>query len=264
MIADHRWAQIGLFSLVKGLVRLDEPWGELDWHRLADNLRDDCLVILRLFFPGRLDPEEFVKRAAIKLPSLLGVLGEREVLIEIHNEPNHAAGIEGWDQSDKAACDFSRWYAQVFKGLRERGFSGLGWPGLAVGEWVHGERSWAIANRANIRLSDWVGVHCYWQRLEEMHNDRLGENWLWYRNRWPNRRIFVTECANSSCHNLELPQVDAERQAREYAEWCRHAAAGGVEGVAFYMLDGSDDWHGFRLFDRTLAALVSIGGDAVV
>ena len=255
-IAAHRWEQIGRFSLVKGLVRLDVPWGELPWPELVKHLRGDCLVILRLFFPGRLEVDEFVTRSAAKLPPILDLLGDREVLIEIHNEPNHAAGIEGWGSSDREAADFSRWYAKVFRGLRDRGFTGLGWPGLALGEWAHGERSWALANRANIRLSDWVGVHCYWQRPEEMFSDFLGENWLWYRNRWPNRRIFVTECGNSSCHNPELPQMDPERQAREYAQWCEHARAGGVEGVAFYLLDGTDDWRGFRLFDQTLDVLV--------
>ena len=117
--------------------------------------------------------------------------------------------------------------------------------------------SWARANRANIRTSDWIGVHCYWQRPEELDHPQLGGNWRWYRQRWPRRRVFVTECGNSSCHNAELPQVQAERQRAEYVEWCRIGARGGVAGVAFYLLGGSEDWAGFRLYPETVRALSS-------
>ena len=52
--------------------------------------------------------------------------------------------------------------------------------------------------------------------------------------------------------------MDEGRQAREYVQWCRQAEAGGVEGVAFFMLDGSQNWEGFRLHDRTLRALADM------
>lgn len=259
---------VSRLALVKALVRLDNMgrWDEVDWRALGERLRPDCLVILRLFFPGRLDPAEFIKRAAARLPAILQALdarpggrgGGREVLIEIHNEPNHAAGIEGWDKSRAAAVDFAGWFARVFCGLRDLGFGGLGWPGLALSEHAHGERSWMKVNRRNIRASDWIGVHCYWQRAEEIDDRRLGGNWRLYRRRWPNKRILVTEAANSSCHNAELPQVGPDRQRAEYLAWCRAAAAGGVAGVAFYMLGGSEDWRGFRLYPETVRALADI------
>jgi hypothetical protein len=254
-------------GLVKGLLRLDNMgrWDEVDWRELAKHLRADCTVILRLFFPGGLEAGEFVSRAAERLEGVLPVLRQaqdapvrREVLIEIHNEPNHRDGIEGWGKEIYHARQFAAWYMRVLVDLRALGFGGLGWPGLAVGEWAHGERSWMKVNRANIRASDWIGVHAYWQRAEEVDDRRLGGNWRLYRRRWPNRRVFVTEAGNSSCHNPELPQVGPERQRAEYLAWCRAAAAGGVAGVAFYMLGGSEDWRGFRLYPETVRALADI------
>lgn len=259
-MTDQDLQLVAGLPLVKGLLRLDVNWGEVDWRELAWHLRDDCTVILRLFFPGKLEPREFVARATRKLRPVLAVLGNRQVLIEIHNEPNHAEGIEGWGASREDAWDFVPWYAIVYGGLVHAGFHGLGFPGLAVGEWVHKERTWAEECRQLIRASDWVGCHAYWQRLEELDHRQLGGNWRYYRERWPNRRLYVTEAGNSSCHNPELPQMTPDRQRAEYLEWCRLAAGGGVEGVAFYMLGGSDDWAGFRLYPETVRALAELDG----
>ena len=253
------WHLIQDLPLVKALVRLDvDGWGEIDWWRLRLHLREDCAVILRLFFPGMLEATEFVSRCIRKLPPILSILGDREILIEIHNEPNHAAGIEGWGKRLEQAREFAAWYSIVFKGLRRAGLSNLGWPGLAVGQANHNERTWSRENAYNIRRSDWIGVHAYWQRSGEIDHPQLGGNWRYYRTRWPNKRIIVTEAGNSSCHNPELPQLTPERQTAEYLAWCRAAAAGGVEGVAFYMLGGTDDWAGFRLYPETVRALAGI------
>ena len=253
------WELIADLPLVKALVRLDTVgWGEVDWWRLAAHLREDCTVILRLFFPGKLEPGDFLTRSARKLRPILELLGDREILIEIHNEPNHAEGIEGWGAAPMQAKQFATWYAQVYAGLMDAGFHNLGWPGLAVGSWAHNERHWAKLCRHQIRNSSWIGVHAYWQRPEEIDHPDLGGNWRWYRQRWPNKRIIVTEAGNSSCHNPELPQLTPERQRAEYLAWCRAAAAGGVEGVAFYMLGGSEDWAGFRLCPETVQALIEL------
>ena len=167
--------------MVKGMIRLDCDWDEIDYWRLAGHLRPDCDVVLRLFFPGRLEAGEFVARTSRKLPSVLNALAPRPCYIEIHNEPNHAAGIEGWGPSDEQAANFAGWYREVLMGLEQAGFHNLGWPGLAVGEWAHHERSWAIANKQNIKASDWIGVHCYWQTAEQVEHPDLGYNWRWYR-----------------------------------------------------------------------------------
>ena len=248
-------------SLVKDLIRLDTmgKWGEVDWRALAGVLDPDCLVILRLYTGAVLRPAELAQRAAERLFAIRALLGPgRDILIEVGNEPNHSAGIEGYGKELDQARAFGVWYGQALAILRRYNLRGLGWPGLAVGEWGHGERTWAKANAAGIRASDWIGCHCYWQRPEELQDRRLGANWRYYRKRWPGRRLFVTEAANSACHNPELVQMDPGRQVAEYLDFCRQAAAGGVAGVAFFILGGSEDWAGFRLFPETVRALVGV------
>ena len=252
-VTDDHLSMIRDLPIVKGLVRLDVDWDEIDYTRLSWHLRDDCDVVLRLFFPGRLDAPEFVERAARKLPPVLNVLSPRQCYIEIHNEPNHAEGIEGWGASNDDANDFLVWYNDVFDGLRERGFRRLGFPGLAVGEWVHRERTWATLCRRAINRSDWLGIHVYWQRRVEMKHDALGENWKWYRRTFPRKRIIVTEAGNSSCQSPGLGSLAPGEQAAQYASWCSTNPR--VYGVTFFLLGGSHDWDGFAIGRETIQAL---------
>jgi hypothetical protein len=253
-VTDEHLNLIQSIMLVKGLVRLDCDWGEIDWRRLGRHLRQDTAVVLRLFYPGpdMLKAPEFVSRSIRKLPRVLGELAPRECYIEIHNEPNHRAGIEGWGADLHFAWDFALWYARVLDGLRSAGFERLGFPGLALGQWAHQERAWARANEDNIRQSDWLGVHCYWQRPEEIEHLQLGANWRWYRRRFPHKKIIVTEAANSGCDG-PMGAPSPGEQAAQYARWCR-LATGGVYGVTFFILGGTG-WDGFQVHPETIRAL---------
>ena len=252
-VTDEHLALIRDLRMVKGMIRLDCDWDEIDYWRLSAHLRPDCDVVLRLFFPGKLDSGEFVARTSRKLPNVLNALAPRTCYIEIHNEPNHCAGIEGWGNSDEQARDFAAWYGDVLMGLSHNGFYNLGFPGLAVGEWAHRERSWAMANRQHIRNSDWLGVHCYWQTDEQITHPDLGFNWQWYRRKFPKQRIIVTEAGNSGCQG-PMGAPSAEAQAAQYVRWCQ-LAEGDVHGACFFILGGSDDWAGFRLYPETVRAL---------
>lgn len=255
-VTDEHLALIRNLRLVKGLVRLDCDWDEVDWAQLGCHLRQDAAVVLRLFFPGRLDAAEFVARAAKKLPSVLTSLSPRTCYLEIHNEPNHAGGIEGWGATDADAADFADWYRGVLLGLEHHGLFHLGFPGLAVGEWAHRERRWATINHLNMAASDWIGVHCYWQTWEQIEHPQLGLNWKWYRKHFPGHRIIVTEAGNSGCDGPMGAPGPAE-QAAQYRRWCE-LARDDVWGVAFYILGGSEDWKGFRLYNSTVKALESL------
>ena len=255
-VTDEHLHLIENLRLVKGLVRLDCDWDEIDWRRLSGHLRQDAAIVLRLFFPGRLDASKFVSRSIRKLPPVLDALGDRKCYIEIHNEPNHKDGIEGWGPTEDDARDFSTWYAVVLFGLRQHGFANLGFPGLAVGQWAHRERTWAIVNRNNIRRSDWLGVHCYWQTPEQIEHLALGANWRWYRKRFPNKRIIVTEAANSGCHGAMGPPSPGEQET-QYARWCE-LAKGSVYGVAFFIMGGTEHWRGFQVYPETVRALEGI------
>ena len=253
-VTEQHLQLIRNLPMVKGMIRLDCDWDEIDYPRLAAHLRPDCDVVLRLFFPGKLEAAEFVERSRRKLPDVLNALAPRTCWIEIHNEPNHCAGIEGWGNSDEQAADFAAWYCQVLNGLRDAGFGNLGFPGLAVGEWAHRERSWAIANKPNMKASDWIGVHCYWQTAEQIEHPDLGLNWKWYRERFPHKRLIVTEAGNSGCDG-PMGAPSAEAQAAQYVSWCKQAD---VYGVAFFILGGTEHWKGFQIHPQTIWGLEGI------
>ena len=202
-------------------------------------------------WPGRPEPKEFVAKVKEKLPPVLDALKWHRCWIEILNEPNHRDGIEGWGRSEHKAEDFQVWYFIVLNALQPH-FINLGFPGLAVGEWAHGERTWARVCADAIQASDWLGIHCYWQTERDFTDPRLGRNWSWYKGKFPDKTLIVTEAANSSCHNPELPQVGPHRQAMEYSRFARDAD---IHGVTFFMLGGTDDWAGFRIYPETLEAL---------
>lgn len=253
------WSDVEGLTLVKGLVRLDLDYEPTNYRELANHLRSDCDVVLRLFWPGYLEPMEFVKRARGALPPILDALRFHRIFIEIHNEPNHRDGIEGWGKTVQRAEEFRAWYWVVLNALQPH-YVNLGFPGLAVGEWAHGERTWAEICRDCILASDWVGIHCYWQTPEQLEDERLGRNWLWYKETFPDKTLLVTEAGNSSCDNSALPQITPARQADEYTQFAHDAA---VHGVAFFLAGGTEDWTGFRIFPETLDSLRrTIGGSS--
>ena len=263
VMEERRWGQLGGMGLVKGLVRLDGPstssgWraDEVDWGRLRAATGEGCQYVLRWYWRGRMVAGKVIRMVDERLPGILEVLGAGNCLIEIGNEPNHATGMEGFGRLPKHAREFGLWYEAVLDGLRARGYDNLGFPGLAVAEFAHGERTWGRMCRDLMEASDWVGVHCYWQLPEQVGDRTFGENWWWYV-RSVEKPVYVTEAGNSSCHTPSLPQVGPERQAAEYGRWCE-GARDWVRGVAFFMLDGSEEWRGFRLYDETLGALARL------
>ena len=88
---------------------------------------------------------------------------------EVHNEPNHLAGIEGWGQEDHHARDFNGWFLEVYDRLKQVcPWASLGFPGLAI---PHRDLEWVEICRPAVRRADWLGVHCYWQNPSATDKD---------------------------------------------------------------------------------------------
>lgn len=273
-------------NLFKGLVRLDVDNDPLDWSVLPRE--DDTEYIARLyadFRGGAWGAHDFATKACGRLGSIARILEPNPVLVEIHNEPNHPH--EGFGPTKAGANIWKAWYNHAYKKIAEwRNKTNwshvrLGWPGLAVSEWQHRERTWAAMNQDNITQSEWIGVHCYWQtghgdNNPQIHDGRLGRNYMFYLEmqqrivetlscptcRRPWRKavgkkppVYVTEVANSNCHNLSLPTLTARDQANQYVEWAQMADAEGVAGATFFIYGGTEDWAGFRLARETVLAL---------
>jgi hypothetical protein len=80
------------------------------------------------------------------------------------NEPNHVERYEGWGPTDDDARSFNAWFQETYRRLKDaHPWASIGFPGLALGEHSHRERTWLKLCRPAVEMADWLGVHCYWQ-----------------------------------------------------------------------------------------------------
>ncbi len=119
------------------------------------------------------------------------------VKFEIHNEPNHASGLEGWGASDENARVFRAWYLQVLSALKQAcPWASFGFPGLALHQ-PHRDLAWLEICRDAVEVSDWLGCHCYWQH-GNMTSDMWGLRFKLYHERFPDKLVEITEFGDST------------------------------------------------------------------
>ena len=155
-------------------------------------------------------PAEF----AAKMIPIMQTLQPYAVKFEIHNEPNHESGDEGWGASLDDARDFSRWFLEVFRLLKATcPWAQLGFPGLALhhGSW-RGDLDWLNVCAESVRKADWLGVHCYWQQENSLSFD-WGLWFIEYHNLFPDKMLELTEFGNST------KNVGRDVLARHYATY---------------------------------------------
>jgi hypothetical protein len=165
-------------------------------------------------------PEEFVD----KMIPIIAQLSPYCQKFQIHNEPNHPAGYEGWWPDDASAADFSAWLMRVLDHLRG-GYPKMsyGFPGLAI---PHRDIEWLRVCWQAIYACDWLGAHCYWQTPPDQPFNYLSYEWglrfIQYHELYPAMRIEITECGNSN-NQSGLPLSDNEMAAQlvEYYTACR-------------------------------------------
>ena len=160
-------------------------------------------------------PEQFVERMA----PIMDQLRPYAAKFEIHNEPNHLHRYEGWGQEDADARDFDQWYRRAFGLLKERcPWALIGFPGLAI---PHRDLEWVEICRKSVEMSDFLGVHCYWQTTPQEPRNHLTDFWglrfKYYHEKFPTKIIDLLEAGNSNAQS-NLPVKD-EEIARQYIEY---------------------------------------------
>lgn len=157
---------------------------------------------------SRPSPADFVA----KMVPIIVRLQPYATKFEIHNEPNHAEGVEGWGASDDNARSFRDWYMQVLSALKEAcPWAQFGFPGLAPNS-PHRDLEWLTICRDAIRASDWLGCHCYWQD-GNMLKDEWGLRFKLYHERFPRKTIEITEFGDST------PNRSRDEIARLYVQY---------------------------------------------
>jgi N-acetyl-anhydromuramyl-L-alanine amidase AmpD len=160
-------------------------------------------------------PAEF----ADKFIPIMRQLQSYATKFEVHNEPNHLQGIEGWGQEDAHARDFNAWFLQVYARLKQAcPWTSLGFPGLAI---PHRDLEWIDICRPAVQRADWLGVHCYWQNPTFTERNHLADFWglrfKHYHEKFPTKQIEITEFGNSNGQS-GYP-VDRQKIAQEYVEY---------------------------------------------
>jgi N-acetyl-anhydromuramyl-L-alanine amidase AmpD len=165
----------------------------------------------RIHVNSRPSPAEFIA----KMLPIINRLRPYAARFEIHNEPNHYDGIEGWGASEENARAFRSWYVQVLQSLKKAcPWAQFGFPGLALNH-PHRDLEWLDICRDAILASDWMGCHCYWQH-DNMLSDAWGLRFKLYHERFPSTLLEITEFGNST-PNLS-PNETAQQYARYYQE----------------------------------------------
>ncbi len=160
-------------------------------------------------------PEQFAERM---LP-VMQRLRPFATKFEIHNEPNHLHRYEGWGQEDDDARDFNQWYQRVFRLLKSGcPWAEMGFPGLAI---PHRDLEWVEICRPSVEMSDFLGVHCYWQTTPQQPRNHLADFWglrfKYYHDKFPAKIIDLLEVGNSNAQS-GLPISDQEI-SRQYVEY---------------------------------------------
>ncbi len=162
----------------------------------------------RIVRDSRPSPAHFVAR----MVPIINRLRPYATKFEIHNEPNHADGIEGWGASDDNARSFRIWYLKVLRELKQAcPWAKFGFPGLALNG-PHRDLAWLDICRDAVLASDWLGCHCYWQ-YDNMLSDHWGLRFKLYHKRFPNVPIEITEFGNST------PNLSRDEIGRQYIQY---------------------------------------------
>lgn len=165
-------------------------------------------------------------------------------MFEVHNEPNHPQGYEGWGISNEHAESFNAWFYEVCDRLRDKyPWIKLGFPGLAI---PHRDLEWLDICRPSIERADWLGCHAYWQTVPGEEDNHLSPDWglrfIYYHGKYPGKDIHITEVGNSS--DPAVSEALLLRQVEEYQAKC--AEFNYLHSISFFIMSSPDPaWAGF-------------------
>lgn len=216
----------------------------LSYHSAADiawlnRMNPGAHWLMRAFlnFGGRvISPDQFltdtvndVSRALVQLPG-------KEVVIELHNEPNLV--LEGLGSSWRDGGAFAGWFLDVLDRYRAiapgRRFI---YPGLSPGATIDGVRQGHVAfleaSRAAVAAADGLGAHIYWSNDYTLHEALAVLDDL--HGRFPTKPIWITEASHNKAG------LAPQRKARQYLQFIAALKKRPfVQGVTFFVATASN------------------------
>ena len=242
-------------DLRPGIIKVLSFHSDVAIRRLAAS-SPDATWIVRAFldFGGRnIGPQQFITDTLSDVQRALGALPGKDVVVELHNEPNVTQ--EGLGQSWTDGASFATWwldvlarYRAVLPGVR------FIYPGLSPGTTVTGVKldhiQFAEASRGAIDAADGLGLHMYWSSVYPLASalgvvddaiSRFRSKWLW-----------VTEASNNKA-GTSVPG-----KAQQYLQcWHELQNRPTVQGVTFFVASASNPAFGDEVWvGRGIGALV--------
>jgi hypothetical protein len=221
-----------------GIIKVLSFHSAEDIRLLAHN-HPSATWIVRAFldFGGRyISPHQFLNDTLSDVSRALKALPGKEVVVELHNEPNLVA--EGLGRSWADGASFGMWWSELLAKYR-RALPGVRfiYPGLSPGYSVSGVKQDHIqfveASRAAVEEADGLGVHVYWSNVWPMPqavavlDDAI--------NRFRDKPIWVTEASNNK------GGTSAAQKAQQYLYfWHELQKRAGVQGVTYFVASASN------------------------
>ncbi len=220
----------------------------LSFHSAADIARlarehQKATFVLRAFLDfgdRRITPEQFLSDTLPDVRRGLNQLRGRDVVVELHNEPNLSS--EGLGSSWRNGSEFGKWWLELLALYRrELPAAKFIYPGLSPGHSVTGQKvdhiQFIEASRDAVEAADGLGIHLYWSNVYPMSNalEVLDD----YQIRFRNRPIWITEAS----HNKS--GLKASEKAKQYLEfWNKLQDRPMIEGVTFFVASASNPTFG--------------------
>lgn len=203
--------------------------------------------IVRAFldFGGRsISPQQFFNDTISDMKRTMDILKGRDVVIELHNEPNILD--EGLGSAWSDGQEFATWWLRLLRLYRyvfpDHQFI---YPGLSPGSDIYNYKQDHIrffeASRAAVDAADGIGLHVYWSSFHPMTRalDILDDTI----SRFRNKPIWVTEASNNKSGTT------ASTKANQYLEfWKELQKRPLVEGVTYFVASARDPQFSDEIF----------------
>jgi hypothetical protein len=183
-----------------------------------------------------ISPGQFFDDTISDVRRTLNIIGNKDVVIELHNEPNLVP--EGLTGAWSDGASFATWWIDVLNRYRQAlpGKKFI-YPGLSPGADVTGIKQDHIrfieASRAAVEAADGLGIHTYWSNVYPMSRalDVLDD----YISRFRFKPIWITEASNNKSGTTSF------RKAQQYLDfWQEIQKRPTVMGVTYFVASATD------------------------
>ncbi|HSG19006.1 MAG TPA: peptidoglycan DD-metalloendopeptidase family protein [Anaerolineae bacterium] len=225
-------------DLRPGIIKVLSFHSNEDIARLAADHPDAHFIVRAFLSFGNRDisPDQFLEFTIGDVRRALKQLSGRQVVVELHNEPNTVA--EGLGRSWSDGSTFSAWWRGLLKRYRQAlpGVQFI-YPGLSPGATVIGVKQDHIqfleASRAAVEAADGIGVHLYWSTYYPMAQALADLDDII--SRFRSRPLWITEASYNQ------GEATPGQVAKDYLRfWRKLQARPVVKGVTFFVASASD------------------------